>query len=212
MVILGLNVLGNLNKPATSPEALGHGFWRIVIGSGILIFILGWLNVFASFIFRDARQGITARQVRAHGAVAIHKTPKSSSITSAPYMSPKSQVQIVSPAPVTPRNPASNPFRLFTGSDRHSVLPSYHTNSPAKFTSPGAVSPTSKYSRATNCSKKMFGLGRDREKRESVGPQLPINISAPLYVNPQFAHLVKKPQNAVHPSGRGESEAYRWRT
>ena len=72
MIVLGVNMLGNLNKPATSRESLGLAFWRIVIGSGIVIFILGHINLVASYVFRDRSQGITARQVRAKGAVAIH--------------------------------------------------------------------------------------------------------------------------------------------
>lgn len=47
MIVLGINMLGNLNKEATSQESLGLAFWRVVIASGILIFILGWLNLIA---------------------------------------------------------------------------------------------------------------------------------------------------------------------
>jgi hypothetical protein len=47
MIVLGVNMLGNLNKPATSQESLGLAFWRIVIGSGIVIFILGFVNLVA---------------------------------------------------------------------------------------------------------------------------------------------------------------------
>jgi hypothetical protein len=47
MIVLGVNMLGNLNKPATSQESLGMAFWRIVIGSGIVIFILGFVNLVA---------------------------------------------------------------------------------------------------------------------------------------------------------------------
>jgi len=47
MLVLGLNILGNLNKPATSQQSLGLGFWRIVIGSGIIVFILGFVNFIA---------------------------------------------------------------------------------------------------------------------------------------------------------------------
>jgi hypothetical protein len=45
MVVLGINILGNLNKEATSQKSLGLPFWRIVIGSGIIIFALGWINI-----------------------------------------------------------------------------------------------------------------------------------------------------------------------
>lgn len=47
MIVLGLNVLGNLNKQATSQESLGLAAWRVVIGSGILVLILGVFNLIA---------------------------------------------------------------------------------------------------------------------------------------------------------------------
>jgi hypothetical protein len=45
MVVLGNNILGNLNKEATSQKSLGLPFWRVVIGSGIIVFALGWFNI-----------------------------------------------------------------------------------------------------------------------------------------------------------------------
>ena len=39
---------------------------------------MGWVNLISSFVFRDRKAGITARQVRAHGAVAASKTPSMS--------------------------------------------------------------------------------------------------------------------------------------
>ena len=45
MIILGVSILGNLNKGATSEDSLGLGFWRIVISSGIVVIILGFLNI-----------------------------------------------------------------------------------------------------------------------------------------------------------------------
>ncbi|MCJ1336812.1 hypothetical protein MMC09_002090 [Bachmanniomyces sp. S44760] len=73
MIIVGCSILGNLNKQATSEQTLGVSFWRIVISSGIVCFILGVVNIFASFIFRTSSQGVTARMVRSYGAVAPHK-------------------------------------------------------------------------------------------------------------------------------------------
>ncbi|KAL9604960.1 MAG: hypothetical protein Q9219_000148 [cf. Caloplaca sp. 3 TL-2023] len=75
MIILGVSVLGNLNKEATSQASLGTSYWRIVIASGILVLILGVANIFASYIFRQKKLGVTARQVRAYGAVASQKLP-----------------------------------------------------------------------------------------------------------------------------------------
>lgn len=79
MVVLGVSILGNLNKKATSQKSLGTSFWRIVISSGILVVILGVINIFASYIFRDSSRGITARQYRSHGAVADQKVVSSAS-------------------------------------------------------------------------------------------------------------------------------------
>ena len=220
MIVLGVNMLGNLNKPATSQRSLGLPFWRIVIGGGIVIFILGWVNLIASYVFRDRNKGITARQVRAHGAVAEMKTPmtSSSATPSAPELA-----QSYLHHPVTPTK-SSNPFRFLNAEHRNSILPSYHTStsSPQSATSPpyptttkDPVSPTSRYSRATACTKKkVFGMfGRD-----STVPPLPtsnadheMQISAPMGVNPQFAHLVQRPDSALHPSRTGESDPYRWR-
>jgi hypothetical protein len=245
MIVLGINMLGNLNKAATSQESLGMPFWRIVIASGIVIFILGFVNLVASYIFRDRKQGITARQVRAHGAVAIHKTPMTSSSVSTGTPSAPELAQSYIPNPIhstttSPSKNTSNPFRILTGNGgdrRQSLLPSYHastTSSTSSSTSSPVkepVSPSSTYSRATNCTKKRFSgwLGGGRNRHSSLAPPLPLNISgqpvgggtpqqremeisAPMGVNPQFAHLVQRPDSALHPSrGTGESEAFRWR-
>jgi hypothetical protein len=47
MLILGFNILGNLNKGATSEESMGMPLWRIVIASGILTAIMGITNIIA---------------------------------------------------------------------------------------------------------------------------------------------------------------------
>lgn len=82
MIILGVTILGNLNKQATSQKSLGTSYWSIVISSGIIVLILGVANVFASYIFRNSAQGITARMLRSYGAVAPQKVvPSSASST-----------------------------------------------------------------------------------------------------------------------------------
>lgn len=94
MIILGVSVLGNLNKEATSQESLGLAFWRIVISSGIVVIVLGFINIIGvsrhhqslfakaipitdsypqSYVFRDTKTGVTARMVRSYGAVAPQK-------------------------------------------------------------------------------------------------------------------------------------------
>jgi uncharacterized membrane protein YqgA involved in biofilm formation len=47
MVFVGVSILGNLNKAATSQSALGMSFWQIVIASGILTMIMGFANIVA---------------------------------------------------------------------------------------------------------------------------------------------------------------------
>ncbi|KAI9849580.1 MAG: hypothetical protein M1838_000122 [Thelocarpon superellum] len=82
MIVVGVSVLGNLNKEATSQESLGLGFWRVVIASGIVVAVLGLLNIIASYVFRDSVLDVTARQVRAHGATAAQTSPRSHSTRS----------------------------------------------------------------------------------------------------------------------------------
>jgi hypothetical protein len=234
MVIIGITVMGNLNKDAGSQEHLGLAFWQVVISSGILIFILGIFNLLTTFIFRDRKQGINARMVRANGA-AEYKTPVPSSSGGSYIGTPPAPVlaQTYISQPMTPPGSKGGAFRIFTG-NRESTLPSYHvgSNSPDRL-GPGTVagSPTSKYSRTTNCTKKtvwenFLGAG-SRRSRMSLAPPLPINstfsssggrqmqqhspeISGPMGINPQFSHLVR-PDSAMHPSRTGESDPYRWK-
>ncbi|PSK34329.1 WHI2-like protein [Elsinoe australis] len=227
MLILGTGLLGKLNHDSNSPQHLGLAFWRIVISAGILIFILGFINLVASFLFRDRKSGITARQVRAHGAVASHMTPPLSAKAS--FTSPKSELRTpATPDRASPTVNRNNPLRLITsplqvihdrldGGNRvqpDPVLPSYH----ASMLSPPstrqnhhdeAPSPTSRYSRATLCFKKggFHPFGKKRES--SLAPPLPISISAPLNQNPQFAHLAR-PDSALHPARGNEREVRRW--
>ena len=74
MITLGVSILGNLNKEATSQTSLGTPMWRCVISAGILNSIFGIINIFASYIFRQKHIGVSARQVRAYGAEAPQRT------------------------------------------------------------------------------------------------------------------------------------------
>lgn len=47
MIVVGVGILGNLNKEATSEESLGLAFWRIVISSGIVVVVMGVVNILA---------------------------------------------------------------------------------------------------------------------------------------------------------------------
>ncbi|KAF2273247.1 uncharacterized protein EI97DRAFT_165587 [Westerdykella ornata] len=75
MMVLGLNMLGNMNKEATSQESLGLPFWRLLVASGILAIVIGFFNVVASYIFRNKARQITARRVRSHGAISLSPSP-----------------------------------------------------------------------------------------------------------------------------------------
>ncbi|MCJ1279730.1 hypothetical protein MMC21_007554 [Puttea exsequens] len=73
MIILSISILGNLNKTATSRKALGSTFWQLTIAAGVLGGIIGVINIFANYLFRDKARGLTARQVRAYGSTAPQK-------------------------------------------------------------------------------------------------------------------------------------------
>jgi hypothetical protein len=47
MIAIGLNMLGNMNKEATSQKSLGMPFWRLLVASGILSIVIGFFNVVA---------------------------------------------------------------------------------------------------------------------------------------------------------------------
>ena len=47
MIFLGISVLGNMNKEATSQKSLGLAFWRIVIAAGIIALTMGPINILA---------------------------------------------------------------------------------------------------------------------------------------------------------------------
>ena len=216
MIVLGINILGNLNKEATSQKSLGLAFWRIVISSGVVVLVMGFVNIATTYIFRNPYLGVTARQVRSKGAVAIsdkealiENDGKPHSIaTSFPTRSQGASgaytpSQYSQPSPVR-----KSPVRNFVHRARDSILPSYRSQVPPYPKSPERApylqSPVRNISNqiteptaaAKQASKEL------REGDGSSSPISPINeISAPLNVNPQFAHLVR-PDNAHHPSQR----------
>jgi len=111
MIILGISILGNLNKTATSQESLGGTFWRLTIASGIVVSIMGVVNLFATYMFRNKDLDITARQVRAHGSTAPQKV----------YISPSTS--------------RSSPRRSFHLNRRSAsdTLPSYRTDNQPRY-------------------------------------------------------------------------------
>lgn len=82
MIILGFNILGNLNKGATSVETLGLPLWRVVIAAGILSSLIGLFNIIATYVFSNSKLGITGRQVRGHGANTFPKSKDNFSVSS----------------------------------------------------------------------------------------------------------------------------------
>lgn len=54
MIILGLNILGNMNKEATSQQSLGLAFWRLVLASGVLVFVVGFFNIIAVRLYSSS--------------------------------------------------------------------------------------------------------------------------------------------------------------
>lgn len=82
-VLLGNSLLAQLNKKNASQQSLGLAFWRLIISAGIIVFTMGFINILASYVFRDTTLNLTARQVRSNGAVASHKLEVESSVGSA---------------------------------------------------------------------------------------------------------------------------------
>ena len=111
MIFLGVSVLGNLNKSATSEQSLGTTIWQLVIASGIVVSIMGVINICANYMFREKSMDVTARQVRAHGSTAPQKTDA--------YLSPSMSTRTAK----TPRRS----FHLNRRSASDS-LPSYKTD------------------------------------------------------------------------------------
>ena len=139
MIILGVSILGNLNKEATSEDSLGTAYWRIVISSGILACILGLVNIFASYMFRQKSLGVTARQVRMHGNLAEQKvyfppTASGASSNYSPQLSAKPTV-VGTPHSST-RGDSHRPRRSFWLNRRSASLPSYHPRPTSNHTPP----------------------------------------------------------------------------
>ncbi|KAL6706143.1 hypothetical protein ACN47E_006059 [Coniothyrium glycines] len=241
MMVIGLNMLGNMNKEATSQKSLGMPFWRLLLASGILSIVIGFFNLVASFVFRDSSRNITSRMVRSRGAMTLtedtetcsqydpkhkaftistHHTGSSSSRSNMNNGTPPMRMgtppvdcgspQVASPNKESDPNRLSqfdfSPLRAFRNA-RQSFLPSYHSSSPAKPSFFSHRPCSSIYSRTTSGEpqKKKFWQ-RQRAEQEEEAARMP-EISYPLNVNPQFAHLVR-PNLAHHPSVRRPEADY----
>ncbi|KAJ5714970.1 uncharacterized protein N7483_012151 [Penicillium malachiteum] len=73
MMILGIATLGNLNFAANSQKNLGLAFWRVVISAGVLAMVMSLVNILTTIVFTNHQSGVSARHVRAYGAVAPRK-------------------------------------------------------------------------------------------------------------------------------------------
>ncbi|KAI9829765.1 MAG: hypothetical protein M1819_006002 [Sarea resinae] len=169
MMALGVSLLGGLNVPSKSQESLGLAFWRIVLGAGIVAIILGFLNILCSFIFRDKATYLTARHVRSYGAVAAHKQPSCCSVHT---------------------SPSSNIRRSFHLTRQFDLLPSYHSSSPKK----SVRSKTRRISDCYSTNHRPTNTSNDGSPHHATQPiaiRMPLNISAPLNLNPQFADYAK---------------------
>ncbi|PHH63122.1 hypothetical protein CDD81_6273 [Ophiocordyceps australis] len=70
LVVIGCNMLGNLNRPAYDADNLGPHFARLVLASAILALTFGILNIVSSYVWRDTNEAITSRDIRANGSLA----------------------------------------------------------------------------------------------------------------------------------------------
>lgn len=70
MVVIGCNVLGNLNRGAYDADKLGPHFSKLVVASSILGLTFGMLNVVCSMVWRGGKEGVTSRDIRANGSLA----------------------------------------------------------------------------------------------------------------------------------------------
>ncbi|TQV99985.1 hypothetical protein V2A60_005400 [Cordyceps javanica] len=70
IIIIGCHILGTLNEQGYDTDAFNGPFSQLVLSSGILCIIFGTLNIICALIWRDAKQGITSRDIRAHGSLA----------------------------------------------------------------------------------------------------------------------------------------------
>ncbi|KAE8859275.1 hypothetical protein PTNB73_08755 [Pyrenophora teres f. teres] len=219
MMVIGLNMLGNMNKEATSQKSLTMPFWRLLVASGILAIIIGFFNVVASFVFCDKSRHITARMVRSRGAMTLHEDfetqydPKHKAFTISTHHTGSSTSRQNVYGNTPPMRMGTPPIDCGSPQLSHhsptkktmaaSFLPSYHSSAanPPKTGFFSRRPSSSIYSRTTSGgepSKKFWQ--RQREEQEEETARMP-QISYPLNVNPQFAHLVK-PNLAHHPSVR----------
>lgn len=70
MVVMGCQVMGNLNEPAIQPGKIGKELHSLVLATGTLALTFGVLNIASSILFADRKEGINARMIRSDGNLA----------------------------------------------------------------------------------------------------------------------------------------------
>ncbi|ATY64398.1 hypothetical protein A9K55_004182 [Cordyceps militaris] len=70
IIIIGCHILGSLNQQGYDTDAFAGHFSKLVLSSGILCIIFGTFNIICALVWRDAKQGITSRDVRSRGSLA----------------------------------------------------------------------------------------------------------------------------------------------
>ncbi|KAH6674567.1 hypothetical protein B0J14DRAFT_44197 [Halenospora varia] len=113
MIALGFDILGNLNKTATSQENLGLPLWREVIAAGILSSLFGLFNIILTYVFSNSKLGISGRQVRGQGASTFPKnTPKSNFSVSSGSMHKSEGLPTYNTRPSTPEERTRSKFGM----------------------------------------------------------------------------------------------------
>jgi hypothetical protein len=74
MMTIGLNMLGNMNKQATSQESLSMPFWRLLVASGILSIVIGFFNLVAASLALTPSPDQMLMSPRASSSATSHAT------------------------------------------------------------------------------------------------------------------------------------------
>ena len=82
MVVMGCQVLGNLNDTAITPSKIGRPIHSLVLATGVLALTFGFTNIVTSFVFADRGEGVNARMIRSDGSLASAKDSGASSTRS----------------------------------------------------------------------------------------------------------------------------------
>jgi len=183
-VLMGNSLLANLNKENASQQNIGLAFWRLIIGSGITIFVMGFVNILASYIFRDTHMCLTARQVRSSGATASHKLEVESTVST-----PK------------PGNRRSRYRSFFLRNGQRDSLPSYHAKT-YMVQSPVPPMPTmTPIQQHTNPQNHIrMPSPTDQHFNHMKDAQSPGAASSKYSIDSRGEHRVSRPNIAHHPA------------